>query len=120
MFVGKILCKKKNKTDASERNSSSERAHFKKCVVPVTIQDTVFWIEKKWQSWRSVVSDGAKTFFKLFSLRGGGHYLPCGFRLSSFPFAISKSSARDGVHILYIFCFGGFLNFSLRKNTAFH
>lgn len=23
------------------------------------------WIEKKWQSWRSVVSDGAKTFFFL-------------------------------------------------------
>lgn len=40
MFVGKKLCKETKKTkDVSERNSSSERAHFKKCVVPVTIQD---------------------------------------------------------------------------------
>lgn len=83
MFVGMKLCKKKK--DLSERNSSIERVHFKKCVVPVAIQDSVWIEEKKWQIWRSVVSDGAKTFFKLFSLRGGGHYLPRGFRLSSFP-----------------------------------
>lgn len=31
-----------------------ERAHFKKCVVPVTIQHSV-WIGKKRQSWRLMV-----------------------------------------------------------------
>lgn len=31
-----------------------ERAHFKKCVVPVTIQQSV-WIGKKRQSWRLMV-----------------------------------------------------------------
>lgn len=42
--------KKKAKCEGGISNGSSERAHFKECVVPVTVQDTVFWIEKKWQS----------------------------------------------------------------------
>lgn len=44
-----------------------------------------------------MVSDGAKTFLKLFSLRGGGHYLPHGFRFSPF---LLKYSAHDDVYIL--------------------
>lgn len=86
----------------TERNSSCERAHFKKkkkmccdCCNPWHH----YWIEMKWQSWHSVVSDGAKTFLKLFSLRGGGLNLPHGFRFSPFPL---NYSAHDDVHILYI------------------
>lgn len=53
---------KKNK-DVSERTARVSDRTLKKCVVPVAIHDPWVWIEKKWQSWCSVVSDGAKTFF---------------------------------------------------------
>lgn len=46
MFVGKLCKEKKKEEDASEKKSSSERAHFKTCVVPVTIQDTVFGLKR--------------------------------------------------------------------------
>ena len=45
-----------------------------------------------------MVSDGAKTFFKLFSLRGGGHYLPCGFRFSSSPLPFQRPVLMMGSH----------------------
>lgn len=91
----KLFKEKKKRCEDKMRNGSSERAHFKKkrekSEVPVTIQDAVFWIEKKWQSWRCVVSGGAKTFLKFFSLRGGGHDLPRGFKLSSFSLSFQCS-----------------------------
>lgn len=37
-----------------------------------------------------MVCDGAKTFLKLFSLRGGGHYLPHGFKFSPFPLSFQS------------------------------
>lgn len=48
--------------EISERNGSREQAHFKKNVLCLS-QSKTLWIEKKWQNWRFVVSDGAKTFF---------------------------------------------------------
>lgn len=87
MFVGKKLCKKKKKSRVKGTAQSSERTL--KNVLCLS-QSKTLWIDKKWQSWRSVVSDGAKTFFKLFSLRGGGHYLPRGFRLSSCPLSFQS------------------------------
>lgn len=57
MWGGNWVRNKRKKNNENVRgggekisNGSSERAHFKECVVPVTVQDTVFWIEKKWQS----------------------------------------------------------------------
>ena len=58
MFVGRKLGKKQKEKKKRKRwggggeisNGSSERAHFKEWVVPVTVQDAVFRIEKKWQS----------------------------------------------------------------------
>lgn len=88
MFVGKKLCKEKKQTKQTRVKGTAQASErtLKNVLCLSQSKTPCFWIETKWQSWRSVVSDGAKTFFKLFSLRGGGHYLPCGFRLSSFPF----------------------------------
>lgn len=57
-----VLGKKKN---VSERNGSRERAHFKTmCFVCHNLKNYVR--TEKRQSWRSVVSDGAKTFLNSF------------------------------------------------------
>lgn len=82
--------KKKKKRWVKGTAQSSERTL--KNVLCLSQSETMVFLdwEKKWQSWRSVVSDGAKTFFKLSSLRGGGHYLPRGFRSSCFPFCHFK------------------------------
>ena len=99
-------CVRKNK-EVSERNGSRERAHFKKMCRACCSLKHLVWIEKKWQRWRSVVSDGAKTFFLLlFSLRGSG--LPAMW-LQVFQIVISKSNAHDGFHILHLFD-GFFIN----------
>lgn len=113
---GRICVRKKKTKDVSERNGSSERAHFKKCVVPVTIQDTVFGLRKNGKAgvlWYLTV---LRPFLNCFhsGVVGATCHVVLGCQLFCF---ISKSRAQDGFHILYIF--GGF-SIPLRNDTVFH
>lgn len=103
--MGKKLCKEKKTKDVSERNCSSERAHFKKCVVPVAIQYTVFGLGNNGKAgvlWYLTVLRPFLNFF-----HSGVVGATCHVVLGCQPFRfISKSHSHDGFHILYIF--GGF------------
>lgn len=95
MFIGKKLWKKwekKTKMWGKMRNGSRERAHFKKNVWCLSQYETLcFRLTRNGKAgvlWYLMV---LRPFFKkLFSLRGGGHYLPCGFRSSSFPLSFQS------------------------------
>lgn len=81
--------------EASYRNGSSiesERTLKRKMCCACHNPRHSVWIERKWQSRRFVVSDGAKTSF--FSLRW--------WALQVSQLVISKLSAHDGFHVLHL------------------
>lgn len=121
MNCGRIT--KKTKMRVKGTAQASERTL--KCVVPVAIQGTVIGLSRNGKAgvlWYLTV---LRPFFfkkkKLFSLRGGGHYLPSGFRFSAFLLSFQSLVLVMG----FTFCTSRLWWFLRRpfwesENTTFH
>lgn len=91
MFVGKRNCvrRKKKKTWVKGTAHADERT-LKNVLCLSQCKTPLFGIRRNGKAgvlWYLTV---LRPFLKLFSLRGGGHYLPRGFRLPSFSFCHFK------------------------------